>query len=305
MVRLGAMGDVIHALPAAAALKRSFPDAHLAWAIEPRWAPLLAENPFLDEIVPVDRKRWTGIRAAWTQLRAHPFDIAIDFQGLIKSALSARASGARRIVGYHRSMLRETLAALFYTETHRSHAAHIVDQHLELSAAIGGARQLRREFPLPSGTPEGSLPAEPFLLASPFAGWSSKEWPLTHYAALAKLLKMPLVLNGNPAAESRLRSIPGTHTHISSIAGLIYATRRARAVLGLDSGPLHLAAALGKPGVAIYGPTDPARNGPYGGTIRVLRAPAAVTSYKRRERTDPAMLAITPAMVARELEAIL
>mgnify|MGYP001169657182 CR=1 FL=1 len=301
IVRLGAMGDVIHALPAAAALRLRFPDAHISWAIEPRWAPLLQHNPHLNEIVPLNRKQWNSIKAAWKQLRAHPYDLAFDFQGLIKSALTAFASRAKHITGYHRSQLREWPAAFFYTETVHATAPHIVDQHLELA----GAPHTPAQFHIPPGKPEGALPDGPFVLASPIAGWPSKEWPLDRYSELARLLPMPLVLNGHPAAEPRLRAIPGTQTHISSIDGLIDATRRARAVVGVDSGPLHLAAALNKPGVAIYGPTDPARNGPYGPSIRVLRHPQAITSYKRRDTTDSSMLAITPTMVARELEAVL
>ena len=119
------------------------------------------------------------------------------------------------------------------------------------------------------------------------------------------MMSVPLVLNGHAAVEERLRSVAGCLVHVSSIAGLIDATRRARAVIGVDSGPLHLAAALRKPGVAVYGPTDPCRNGPYGGSIRVLRDAGAVTSYKRRETVDESMMAVTAEMVARELEVVL
>jgi heptosyltransferase-1 len=114
-----------------------------------------------------------------------------------------------------------------------------------------------------------------------------------------------LVLNGPPSAEQLLRSVPDTLTHVSSIAGLIHATRRAAAIIGVDSGPMHLAAALGKPGVAIFGPTDPARNGPYGGAFRVLRSPRAVTTYKRRSHADGSMREITPEQVCRALEELL
>jgi heptosyltransferase-1 len=94
-------------------------------------------------------------------------------------------------------------------------------------------------------------------------------------------MDMPLVVNGSPDSIETLQRIRGAHVHISGIAGLIDATRRAHAVIGVDSGPMHLAAALGKPGVAIFGTTDPARNGPYGGSLRVLRSADAVTTYKR------------------------
>jgi len=149
------------------------------------------------------------------------------------------------------------------------------------------------------------LPAGRFVLASPLAGWGAKQWPLERYAELARLLRqelaVALAVNGPPQAASQLEAIAGAIPHLSGLPGLIDATRRAAAVVGVDSGPLHLAAALGKPGVAIFGPTDPARNGPYGGSLEVLRDPAAATSYKRRSEPDPSMLAITPAMVFESL----
>lgn len=308
IVRLGAMGDIVHTLPAVAALKRAFPDSHLCWAVEPRWAPLLEGNPAIDSLLLLNRRQWPSVRAAIRQLRSVDWDLAIDFQGLIKSAMVTAVSRARHIFGYHRQQLKEWPAAFFYHTQVQSSAAHIVDQHRELAAAAG-ALQTAPQFDLPEGRDEGTLPETPFVLACPIAGWPAKEWPLAHYAEVARLLeakyRMPLVLNGHPAAESQLRSVPGVVTHISSIAGLIAATRRARAVIGVDSGPLHLAAALGKPGVAIYGPTDPARNGPYGGSLQVLRDGKAVTSYKRLPTHDRSMLAITPEMVFRRLEGVL
>jgi len=158
---------------------------------------------------------------------------------------------------------------------------------------------------LPTGAPEGSLPAGKFILASPLAGWGAKQWPLERWSDLAALLNLPLVVNGPPDAAPVLQQIRGAHVHLSGLAGLIDATRRAHAVIGVDSGPLHLAAALAKPGVAIFGPTDPARNGPYGGTIRVLRSPDAATDYSRRATPHSSMFAITPRMVADTLAAAL
>src|SRR6266851_2178690 len=106
------------------------------------------------------------------------------------------------------------------------------------------------------------------------------------YQETARLLDLPLVVNGSPEAAEKLSQVNGAHVHISGIAGLIHATRRAHAVIGVDSGPMHIAAALGKPGVAIFGPTDPARNGPYGGSLRVLRSEKAATTYKRSHDAD-------------------
>src|SRR5262249_39059949 len=164
-----------------------------------------------------------------------------------------------------------------YTERIQSNSAHVVDRNLELAAAAGAAH-VAREFPIPPGAPEGDLPKSDFVLASPLAGWVSKQWPAAYYAELAAGLDLPLVVNV-PAAG--MMSIPGSHEHISGLPGLIHATRRAAAVIGVDSGPMHLADALGKPGVALFGPTDPARNGPYKRSLRVLRNASAVTTYKR------------------------
>lgn len=297
VMRLGSMGDVIHTLPAVATLKQSFPKSVLTWVVHPRWACLLEGNPFIDRLIPLDRRSGASVMAAWRALRASRYEIAVDFQGLIKSALIATVARPEHLYGFHQSQLREKPAALFYSDRVRCSSAHIVDRNLELARAAG-ASMILRTFPLPDGTPEGELPDGPFVLACPLAGWGGKQWPLERYAALAARLRqelgMALVLNGPPAAAAQLASVAGVRVHSSSVAGLIHATRRAEAVVGNDSGPMHLAAGLGKPGVAIFGPTDPARNGPYGGTFTVLRGAGCSTTYKRRAEPDPAVLAITP-----------
>jgi lipopolysaccharide heptosyltransferase I len=293
------MGDVIHALPAVATLKHSFPRCHLSWAIHPRWMPLIEGNPFVDRVIPIERS-FRAASAAVRSMRAERFDLAVDLQGLLQSALVAALARPDRVVGFHRSQVRERAAALFYSTGVETRAAHVVDRNLELVAGAG-ASNLLRAFPLPEGTPEGQLPGGKFVLASPLAGWGSKQWPIEFYEEVAALLDLPLVVNGPPEAAPALQQIRGVRVHLSGISGLIHATRRAHAVIGVDSGPLHLAAALGKPGVAIYGPTDPARNGPYGGSVRVLRSPRAVTSYKRRVATDPSMGLISAAEVVEAL----
>ncbi len=300
VIRLSAMGDVIHALPAVASLKHSFPHSTITWVIRPKWAALLEGNPFVDEVVELERSAEGAVRVAG-RLRRERFDVAVDFQGLIQSAVVAAWAKANRKVGLHRSQAREGFAALFYSTAVLTRSAHRVDMNLELAAAAGASSVLR-VFSLPEGKPEGTLPEGKFVLASPAAGWGSKEWPLEYYEDVARELDMPLVVNGPPSSAGLLAGVPGAQIHLSGIAGLIDATRRAHAVIGVDSGPMHLAAALGKPGVAIFGPTDPASHGPYGGSLRVLRWPHAVTSYKRREESDESMRAITPEMVLRELQ---
>jgi heptosyltransferase-1 len=302
VVRLGAMGDIIHTLPAVASLKHSHPGSRVTWIVEPQWAPLLEDNPFLDRVVLLHRGTPGGIFRSWRALRVEQYDLAIDFQGLLKSALAASAAHADRIYGFHQTQVREPAAALFYSNKTLSQAAHVVDRNLDLAAAAGAANALRT-FPLPPGSPEGDLPAGDFVLASPLAGWRSKQWSIESYGSLAERLRrelgIPLVLNvphgsGFPQAANAL-------PHQSGLPGLIHATRQAAAVVGVDSGPLHMAAALGKPGVAIFGPTDPARNGPYGDSLQVLRAADAPTTYQRGASIDRSMQQISPDQVFEAL----
>lgn len=305
VVRLGAMGDILHALPAVASLKLSYPGARLTWVVKPQWAPLLEGNPFIDRLVFVKRDFPKGLYRTWRELRAESYDFAVDFQGLVQSAVLASAAHPDRIFGFHGSQLRERAAGLFYSSQTLSHAPHVVDRNLDLAAAAGATSTLP-VFPLPEGARTGELPKSDFVLASPLAGWRSKQWPLEYYATVAsklRVLGVPLVLNAFPGMS--FPEVPEALLHTSGLAGLIDATRRATAVLGVDSGPMHLAAALGKPGVAVFGPTDPARNGPYGTSFRVLRSPTAVTSYKRGWDIDSSMRNIGPEQVFSALKAAL
>jgi heptosyltransferase-1 len=303
VVRLGSMGDVIAALPAVASLKHSIPHSKITWAIDPKWSLLLEGNPYVDSVVHLDRRTFTGLRQAWSELRAARFDFAVDFQGLVKSALVATLARPERIFGFNAASARESAASWFYSTKVPIRSYHAVERNLDLAAAAG-ASNILRTFPLPPGTPEAELPEGDFVLASPLAGWGAKQWPLEYYSRLSERLRgecgMPLVVDVPYPLH-----IESTETHVSTLPGLIHATRRAAAVVGLDSGPLHLAAALGKPGVAIYGPTDPARHGPYGGSIEVLRSPEAVTTYRRTPEPDPSMREITPDRVFEALVPIL
>ena len=299
VVRLGAMGDVLHALPAVACLKRTFPESKLTWVVAPKWMPLIEGNPFVDQVLPFNRRRFRELRRAIRVLHGLKPDLAVDFQGLIQSAVVARLARPRRLVGFGKKSTRERMAAWLYKSRVEPSATHIVDRNLELAAACG-AKVDQVEFPIPAGVYEGRLPEGRFVLTSPLAGWRSKQWPLEYYGCLAGLLAqrgLTLVANLAPGRAAELAGISNLAVHASTLAGLIGATRRATAVLGLDSGPMHLAASLGKPGVALFGPTDPARNGPYGGTMRVLRSPNVETTWKRDNEIHPSMRALEPARV--------
>lgn len=300
IVRLGAMGDIIHALPGAAFLKQSYPSAHISWVVEPKWAPLLKGNGLIDRVVLFHRDQpgtWNSTRR---ELREVRYDLAVDFQGLIKSALVAHFAAPERIVGFGSARVREKAAGWFYSTRVDSSATHVVDQALDLAAGATGAAgvSFAQTFPLPEGAPEGKLPDGPFVLACPLAGWASKQWPLEYYETLAGMIRerlhLPMVLNGAPGS---VPEVSWAVRHESGVAGLIDATRRAALVVGVDSGPLHLAAALAKSGVAVFGPTDPARNGPRGGDFEVFRTGGVVTTHRRGDAIDPSMRAITPQQV--------
>jgi heptosyltransferase-1 len=326
LIRLGAMGDVIHTLPALTLLRRALPKAEIVWAVEPRWAPLLRGNPALDAVVEVPIKAWRKhplsaqtfreLREVRDDLRARRIDAAIDFQGLLKSAILGRVAKPPAVVGFERELLREPLAARFYTHRFPASRRHVVDRNLALARAVSGAADdSPAEAFLPEGERSAALPGGDFLLASPLAGWKAKQWPPERYAELARLAweqqRIPLVLDGAPADEAYLQEIAGQapegacRVHISSLMELLGATRAARAVIGVDSGPLHLAAALHKPGVALFGPTDPERNGPYGGSFVTLRAPGAATTYKRGEGLSDSMKALSAGEVWGELTRVL
>lgn len=303
IVRLGAMGDILHALPAVENLKRRYPALGIDWIVKPRWTPLLAGNPALRRVIAFDREGGS-VWATARRLREAGYHLAIDLQGLIQSALVSRFSGAKSTIGYARAACREPLASIFYGRRVQPKSRHIAEMHLDLMRTLG-VNDSSLDCTLPAGEAEGTLPEGSFVLANPFAGWRSKQWPLPHYERLAKLLAekegLPLVLNIPEADRPRLGNMQHVLAHVSSLPGLIHATRLATAVVGVDSGPLHLAAALGRPGVALFGPTDPARNGPLSGTVTVLRDPTAQLSYKRVDAESECMRRLSPEAVFEAL----
>lgn len=307
IIRLGAMGDILHALPAAASLKASFPQHKLSWLVSPRWASLLEGNPAIDELIPFERDGLSALRTTWKRLRQQEFELAFDFQGLLQSALAGRAAHAKTLYGFSSAVARESHAAWFYHRAIDVKGPHRIERNLQLIAAAGALKLDGRAW-IPPGRDEHLLPSRSFVLASPFAGWTGKEWPLPFYEQLAQTLRrngLELVLNVPESKVKELSRFGALNVHTSTIPGLIAATRHATAVLGVDSGPLHLAAALDKPGVALFGPTDPALTGPYGGTFKVLRAPNVQTTYKRHAEVHSSMRDLSVEQVAASLLEVL
>ena len=327
VVRLGAMGDVIHTIPAAAALRNAFPEIRIGWIIEQRWAELLCSkevsrsgprnsaHPLTDFVHVVDTKAWrksllsSGTRheiaAALREVREQNYDIAIDFQGALKSAIIAKLAGTKTVVGMKSP--REWPARMFYAKATDANGTHVIDQYHSLAEAAVGHSLPHCPAMFPQDRRNGSEAGNPaaqggeFVVINPGTGWGAKQWPTERYGVVAKALAKdgltPLINFGPGEEELALaaeNASDGTARRIScSIGELIALTRRARLFIGGDTGPLHLAAALRVPVVAIFGPTDPARNGPYATRSIVLRASASRTSLSHTNEPDPGLLSIT------------
>lgn len=338
IVKLGAVGDVVHTLPALRALRQALPEAHIGWVAHPGPAGLLEGHPALDELILLPRRPSqyggvTGFRQLLRQIRsARPgWDYAIDFQGLTKSGLVALLSGARERVGFAHSGSRE-LNPLFINNRVATGARSVIRMNMELLTALGVSPEGAATASYPDGAEHATyirewregkgLGDERFLVIDPFAGWETKLWPAEHWAETARrateeLGLRPLIFYG-----------PGEKDHAAELAGqmdgavlapettlLQYVAllrQCARAIIAADTGPMHIAASLGVPAVALFGPSDPARNGPHftGARYKILQDPSqpcANTFARRCQYHDKAqcMATITPDMALAALSELL
>jgi len=338
IVRLGAMGDILHALPAVTALRKAHPNWHIAWAIEPRWRPLLTADtegesdqeceqghPVVDKLhlipakawgrQPLKRATWDAIGALRRDLRAESYDAVLDLQGSIRSAVIARLTGCHRVIGDAAPW--ETPAKWFYTERVETVGPHVIEHNVELADAVAGD-VLEPVTPwLPTdddaedwcdALPEietARMTGRPVVLVHPGGGWGAKRWPPERYGAVVDDFAMRgalVLVNAGPGEEPLAGAVVSWgHGHgrvvNCSLEQLIALTRHVSLVIGGDTGPVHLACALGKPVVGIYGPTDPKRNGPYGKRVRVLRNPESRRDHTRSEQPEAGLLTILPESV--------
>jgi heptosyltransferase-1 len=320
LIRLGSMGDVIHAIPAAATLRDSFPDSSVDWVIDPKWSRLLEGNPTIDNVISLDRKSGRKILAAVGRMRAAKYSCAIDFQALYKSALLTFASGAPRRIGFQSSYAREGMAALFYTDRLNPRGAHKVEHNLTLVERTGAKISTPR-FPLAIHPQDEEITAaelkrnnlQEFFVLNPGGGWRSKCWPAARYGEVHRKLVERYgwrgVISFGPGEESlaqKVISAAGDQAPVAiplGIGPLMALIRRARFVVSADTGPLHLASALGAPVIGLFGPTDPSRNGPFSVddvVVRNLRA--SVTTYRRGKSYSDSMLSITVDQVLDAVE---
>jgi heptosyltransferase I len=316
LVRLSSLGDIVHTLPAASALRDAFPEARIDWLVDAKWRELLEGNPDLSEVISVRRNSLAHAWSCIRRLRAAHYTHALDFQSLYKSAVFVRASGAPQRIGFDRGYAREAGATFFYTRQVHPAGTHKVEHNLSLAEGVGAQRGAVR-FPFSiSAQAESSVARElarnelqDFVVMSPGGGWRSKCWPPARFGDLHRDLNRRhgwrSVIVFGPGEESlaeEVRSAAGMPEPVLlplDLSQLMALTRRAKVFVAADTGPLHLASALGAPVVGLYGPTDPARNGPYGvGDIVVHNATSEETTYRRGREYSPAMLSITVEQVA-------
>jgi heptosyltransferase-1 len=334
IVRLSAMGDVIHTLPAAYALREAFPDAMIGWLVEERWAELLcapetsrrgppsAQRPLVDWLHTVNLTRWRKsffsiaslqqIATVWNDVRGAYYEVAVDLQGAMRSAMLARWSGARAVWGTAEP--RESPASLCYTRRVIAHGAHVIEQTLSVAEAVAQRKMNLPRVVFPQDREAdarvsqklGDYGIEHFAILNPGAGWGAKRWPAERYGEVALRLAregIRSVLNSGPGEEALAQRAEAASERTAkvmacSISELIALARRARLFIGGDTGPMHLASALRVPVVAIFGPTNPVRNGPYGTRSIVLRNPSSTTTHTRHLRPDEGMLEISVDAVA-------
>jgi ADP-heptose:LPS heptosyltransferase len=340
VVRLSAMGDVIHALPVVTALRRALPRITLGWLIEERWSELLCtlrsprsgprspQRPLVDRVhsvdtagwrrSPISLHTWQQMAVRWSEVRGIRYDAVIDFQGAIRSALFASWSGAPVIIGG--AQPRENAASMFYTsKILTTSSSHVVEQGFELARVIDSGLSTDAGVELPvdldAETKVGALLADVknFAILNPGAGWGAKRWPVERYAEVAREFAangLTSFINYGPGEEELASAVEiasqGAAWKVTcSISELIALTRRARMFVGGDTGPLHLAAALRIPVVAIFGPTNPARNGPFRAKSIVLRSANSVTDHSRFVNPELGLLEISASQVVAAARALL
>lgn len=362
VVRLGAMGDILHALPAVTALRIAHPEWVIDWVVEPRWRALLTAcdepganvggfppfrleaderlgsgasvgrnpaQPLVDRVHLAPTKDWgrrplSGstigeIRALRRALRGGNYSAVVDFQGAVRSAALGRLAGSPRLIGEARP--REFAARWLFTERMDARGVHVIEQDLALAEAVAGDTLAITEPWLPVDAASeawadevlSKAGARPAALITPGAGWGAKRWPVERYASVAEGLierGFQVLVNAGPGEEPLAnfiaRDTGGEARPVTcTLDQLIALTRRVDLAVAGDTGPLHLASALGCRVVGIYGPTDPSRNGPFGTRFKVLRSPASRRDHTRHPMPEAGMLTISPEDVLRAADELM
>jgi lipopolysaccharide heptosyltransferase I len=328
IVRLTAHGDVIHGVPVLCALREAMPDAFLAWVVEGGTGDLLEGHWALDELIRLPRRFWKSPREVWRlrrRLRALRFDMTLDLQGLSKSAISAWLSGAARRIGKAGKHSRE-LSGWFNNELVATGGSHVIEHYLSMLRPLGIHSPAVR-FDLPEFATDTNAMDEAlrklglwgrrFAILNPGAGWGSKIWPPVRYAGLARHLGqvhgLPSLAVWGTASEKRLAGqivdTGARHAHLApptTMRELAALCRRASLFVGSDTGPMHLAVAVGTPTISLHGPSRAEWCGAYGPhNIRLQARYQDGSSLERRKADDLAMREITVKMVAAACDELL
>jgi heptosyltransferase I len=332
IVKLSAIGDVIHTLPSLVALRKLYPNAHITWVVEEAAAGLIKNHPDLNTVLISRRKSWLKglqngeirrplreIRDFLKELRLRPYDLVIDFHGLLKSAIIVLVSGGKRKLGY--ASLQE-LSGLFYNEKIPENMnKHAVDRYLDFPRYLG-AEISKPEFPLPAnGVAQAkvqsflkkyTLENKKFIAINAIAFWETKLWDNEKFARLADLIKTRLgievVFTGSEKESIEkivklMKSKAGNLGGKTSLMELAYLYQKALLVITTDSGPMHLAVAAGTPVIALFGPTDPQRTGPYGKGHTIIRTELPCSPcFLKKCRTKKCMQDISPEQVFAVVE---
>jgi heptosyltransferase I len=332
IVRTSALGDVVHALPVLTALRRHLPEAKIGWIAEEGMAPVLLGHPDLDELLVVRLRRWRKVSGQGMRelgsflaaLRRFSPDVALDLMGNHKAGVLSALSFSGRRIGFARRHRREPSSAVWINRRIVPRGAHAVDRMLSVLDGLGlppepadfGPEKLFQGPPPPAALEVLEAHPEPFALLHPGAGWANKRYPPERWGAVARRLRAEaglatwvavargeedLAAAVEASSAGAARTVPASD--LPTLAALI---RRARLMLGGDTGPTHLAHALGTPVLMVMGPTDPERHGPYAAPERAVfkRLPCSFC-YKRLDEPKACMLEVFPDQVAERARALL
>jgi heptosyltransferase-1 len=328
IVRTSALGDVVHALPVLTALRRHLPEARIGWVVEAAFAPLLRDHPALDELLevrlrdwrrqPLTRRSWRQAREFLTRLDGFAPQVVLDLMGNHKAGLLAAVTLADRRIGLARTWRREPSSAVWLSDTVAAEGTHAVDRMLSVLDGLDLPRE-PAEFggaDLPAAPLPGSLGDGPFAVVLPGAAWANKRYPPAWWGEVAALLAdepgLPTLVAAGPGEERLAAEVVAASAGaalglpVLGLGELVTLLRSAALVLGGDTGPLHLAHALGAPVCCVMGPTDPERHGPYGAAERVVvrRLPCSFC-HRRLDEVKACLWELPPHQVAARARRLL
>jgi heptosyltransferase-1 len=323
IVKPSSLGDVVHSLPFLNAVKLSFPNSEIHWVIAKGLEGLLDGNPMINRLIVINKDVWKKIsrtvdtlvevRRLFKKIREERYDLVVDLQGLLRSGLITMASRAPARIGFTEAREGSTF---FYTAKVRGGKdLHAVDRYLKIAAALGCEAD-GSAFPLPlikesdSWVKAFKSDLKEYIVLVPGARWATKIWPAENFGKVASLVQVPSLVVGSRAdrgiADKVVEASRGRAVSVAgktSLMELIEIMRGAKLVISNDSGPMHIAAALGVPVVAIFGPTSPERTGPYGGPHVIVRSGAACAPcFKKKCRDMKCMKEVTPEEVGKRVK---